>query len=219
MRAVWFLHSEAMQIQAGMCSWNKATLSFSFGWYGSWEAGPSGRNPASARPSGRGGVVRCGGGSKYYIHSSLAEHPFVFQTDRTTLRVWYLFASLFIFLHIFRRGSAMAKGEGAEQYSNASLLNKQPSSDDIKLAKKVGSFILFIRRSFICVMVSRWRSRSSEERRLSAGRWRSAWEWMGRTIRQADNLHWAGFFLFKNQFRPHKWPIWVKLKETCSRMR
>uniref|UniRef100_H3CV19 MFSD2 lysolipid transporter A, lysophospholipid b n=1 Tax=Tetraodon nigroviridis TaxID=99883 RepID=H3CV19_TETNG len=30
----------------------------------------------------------------------------------------------------------MAKGEGGEQYSNASLLNKLPSSDDIKLAKK-----------------------------------------------------------------------------------
>lgn len=39
----------------------------------------------------------------------------------------------------------MAKGEGGEQYSNASLLNKQPSLDDIKLAKKVGSFILFLR--------------------------------------------------------------------------
>ena len=37
----------------------------------------------------------------------------------------------------------MAKGEGGEQYSNASLLNKQPSSDDIKHANKVGSFILF----------------------------------------------------------------------------
>ncbi|XP_074543541.1 sodium-dependent lysophosphatidylcholine symporter 1-B [Halichoeres trimaculatus] len=30
----------------------------------------------------------------------------------------------------------MAKGEGGEQYSNASLLNKPPSSDGIKLAKK-----------------------------------------------------------------------------------
>lgn len=37
----------------------------------------------------------------------------------------------------------MAKGEGGEQSSNASLLSKQPSSDDIELAKKVGSFILF----------------------------------------------------------------------------
>lgn len=37
----------------------------------------------------------------------------------------------------------MAKGEGGEQSSNASLLNKQPSSDDLELAKKVGSFILF----------------------------------------------------------------------------
>lgn len=36
----------------------------------------------------------------------------------------------------------MAKGEGGEQYSNASLLNKLPSSDDIKLAKKVGSFMV-----------------------------------------------------------------------------
>lgn len=38
----------------------------------------------------------------------------------------------------------MAKGEGGEQYSNASLLNKQPSSDEINLAKKVGSFNLFM---------------------------------------------------------------------------
>lgn len=35
----------------------------------------------------------------------------------------------------------MAKGEGGEQYSNASLLNKEHSSDDLKLAKKVGLFI------------------------------------------------------------------------------
>lgn len=37
----------------------------------------------------------------------------------------------------------MAKGEGGEQYSNASLLNKEHSSDDLKLAKKVGRLILF----------------------------------------------------------------------------
>lgn len=35
----------------------------------------------------------------------------------------------------------MAKGEGGEQYSNASLLNKTVSSDSIKLARKVRSFI------------------------------------------------------------------------------
>ena len=36
----------------------------------------------------------------------------------------------------------MAKGEGAEQYSNTSLLNKPAvSSDAIKLAGKVSSFI------------------------------------------------------------------------------
>ena len=35
----------------------------------------------------------------------------------------------------------MAKGEGGEQYSNASLLNKPVSSDGIKLARKVSSFI------------------------------------------------------------------------------
>lgn len=39
----------------------------------------------------------------------------------------------------------MAKGEGGEQYSNASLLNKQPSSDDIKLAKKVIHSSLFFK--------------------------------------------------------------------------
>lgn len=32
---------------------------------------------------------------------------------------------------------AMAKGEGGEQYSNASLLNKPVSPDGIKLARKV----------------------------------------------------------------------------------
>lgn len=31
----------------------------------------------------------------------------------------------------------MAKGEGGEQYSNASLLNKPGSSDGIQLARKV----------------------------------------------------------------------------------
>lgn len=35
------------------------------------------------------------------------------------------------------RFSAMAKGEGGEQYSNASLLNKPVSSDGIQLARKV----------------------------------------------------------------------------------
>lgn len=39
---------------------------------------------------------------------------------------------------------AMAKGEGGEQYSNASLLTKQPSSDDIKLAKNVGPLLLLL---------------------------------------------------------------------------
>lgn len=62
----------------------------------------------------------------------------------------------------------MAKGEGGEQYSNASLLNKQPSLDDIKLAKKVGSFILFYGRLFSCVMVLG--SRSMQKRRLSVRR-------------------------------------------------
>lgn len=37
----------------------------------------------------------------------------------------------------------MAKGEGGEQYSNASLLNK-PGSDGIKHARKVGSLINFV---------------------------------------------------------------------------
>lgn len=35
----------------------------------------------------------------------------------------------------------MAKGEGAEQYSNASLLNKPGNSDGIQLAKRVSKFI------------------------------------------------------------------------------
>lgn len=42
----------------------------------------------------------------------------------------------------------MAKGEGAEQYSNASLLNKEHSSEDLKLAKKVGLFIRL--RTILC---------------------------------------------------------------------
>lgn len=41
----------------------------------------------------------------------------------------------------------MAKGEGGEQYSNASLLNKPVSSDGIKLARKVGSFISLFQNS------------------------------------------------------------------------
>lgn len=39
--------------------------------------------------------------------------------------------------------SAMAKGEGAEQYSNASLLNKPVSSDAFKLARKVSWLKMF----------------------------------------------------------------------------
>lgn len=35
----------------------------------------------------------------------------------------------------------MAKGEGGEQYSNASLLNKPPSSNSVKLASNVSSLI------------------------------------------------------------------------------
>lgn len=35
----------------------------------------------------------------------------------------------------------MAKGEGAEQYSNASLLNKPVSADGIQLAKKVSPLL------------------------------------------------------------------------------
>lgn len=37
----------------------------------------------------------------------------------------------------------MAKGEGGEQYSNASLLNKPVSSDGIQLARKVSLIISF----------------------------------------------------------------------------
>lgn len=39
--------------------------------------------------------------------------------------------------------SAMAKGEGGEQYSNASSLNKPVSSDGIQLARKVSLIISF----------------------------------------------------------------------------
>lgn len=56
--------------------------------------------------------------------------------DETPGRVWY-------FLRQVRSRSAMAKGEGGEQYSNATLLNKPGSSDDIKLPRKVSSFIRF----------------------------------------------------------------------------
>lgn len=42
----------------------------------------------------------------------------------------------------------MAKGEGGEQYANASLLNKEHSSDDLKIAKKVGLFIHL--RTILC---------------------------------------------------------------------
>lgn len=77
----------------------------------------------------------------------------------------------------------MAKGEGGEQYSNASLLNKQPSSDDIKLAKKVGSFILFCGRLFSCVMVL---AEADRKGGFQLGVWMN-----GHTGRQIDNLNWA----------------------------
>lgn len=90
----------------------------------------------------------------------------------------------------------MAKGEGGEQYSNASLLNKQPSSDDIKLTKKVGSFILFFLFLFTDDYLAvwgfifvRWGTRSRERRRLSAGL--KACGWMEHTGRQLHTLNWA----------------------------
>ena len=55
----------------------------------------------------------------------------------------------------------MAKGEGGEQYSNASLLNKPVSEDGIKLARKV-SFIHELNNKFKMIIdCSNW-SQSEE---------------------------------------------------------
>lgn len=47
----------------------------------------------------------------------------------------------------------MAKGEGGEQYSNASLLNKPVSPDGIKLARKVSSRLTFRKYTFFYLSV------------------------------------------------------------------
>lgn len=153
MRVVWFgshANSDLKQIDVIFPSAGAAV-----GWYGSGKAASCARN-LPLWPALQGGVEwsdEGGGGEKYYIHSSLAQHHSIFQTDCRTLRsdkssliilIFFSFYTLHFF-YIFLKDSDMAKGEGGEQYSNASLLNKQPSSDDIKLTKKVGSFILFLR--------------------------------------------------------------------------
>lgn len=52
-----------------------------------------------------------------------------------------------------RQHCAMAKGEGGEQYSNASLLNKPVSPDGIKLARKVSSRLTFRKYNFFYLLV------------------------------------------------------------------
>lgn len=67
----------------------------------------------------------------------------------------------------------MAKGEGAEQYSNASLLNKSDSTDEFKLARKVSlsgkGFQMYV---FLC-MVFIFYIFSSQQKAGQTGSW---WE-------------------------------------------
>lgn len=119
------------------------------------DGGPEERGHPRYHPPFLGGVEWFDGRGGEQILQPLffsGASPFLKQVvdhqDPSTL-VCYLFASVFIYIYIldiFWSDSDMAKGEGGEQYSNASLLSKQPSSDDIKIAKKVGSFILFFYR-------------------------------------------------------------------------
>lgn len=105
----------------------------------------------------------------------------------------------------------MAKGEGGEQYSNASLLNKQPSLDDIKLAKKVGSFILFTDDN-VAVW---WFYDKTQKQRAKEGfcRLKASGVWMNGPHRPANwqpelgALCSVGVFglPFKNQFKSHMW--------------
>lgn len=108
------------------------------------------------RPGGRGsyGVNRtlegAGKSKNYYVHFS-TQH-LSFQTDsrprgyrwsrffKPPQKICSISPRLCVELNLKSSCSAMAKGEGGEQYSNASLLNK-PDSESVKLARKVRPFI------------------------------------------------------------------------------
>lgn len=98
--------------------------------------------------NGRGAVKK-----KITTSKTAALATFQFFPHSSKGRVRLLSGCDNIFIHIFIAGPvnrdlttrcAMAKGEGGEQYSNASLLNKPGSPDGIKLARKVSEKYIHI---------------------------------------------------------------------------